>query len=98
MSTKTKHTPGPWTAAPNAESGGYSIWCGADTPAEEGIAATLVGTENEEANARLIAAAPDLLAFAEWAVSLISAEYPQQQEVWLEQGRAAIAKAKETTP
>lgn len=45
-------------------------------------------------DAHLIAAAPDLLHELEELVALIAVEYPQQQRVWLEAARNAIAKAK----
>jgi hypothetical protein len=45
------------------------------------------------ANAALIAAAPEMLTELKSLVSLIAAEYPKQQAVWLEGARAAIAKA-----
>lgn len=44
-------------------------------------------------NARLIAAAPDLLLELRGLVALVAAEYPSQQETWLEGARAAIARA-----
>lgn len=59
-----KHTPGPWTAkfGPGA-GGGYQ---GVDGPNGERIALcdedTRMGVFTREANARLVAAAPDLLA------------------------------------
>ena len=53
MTTETKHTPGPW----NVEK--YCVWAG-----DKYVAATQTGIDEEEqaANARLIAAAPDMLA------------------------------------
>lgn len=43
-----------------------------------------------EANARLIAAAPDLLSALEWAVN----SQPEDADSWVTEARAAIAKAK----
>ena len=39
----------------------------------------------------------ELVTALEDLVALVAAEYPQQQETWLANARAAIAKAKETT-
>ena len=47
-----------------------------------------VTTAEREANARLIAAAPDLLEALEWAV-----DNPHDDAYWISQARAAIAKA-----
>lgn len=56
------HTPGPWTA--RVKRTGESWWVVAPRPnGQEGYLAECVGRqEANEANARLIAAAPDLLA------------------------------------
>ena len=62
-----KHTPGPWRSEPCYRSG-YTVWggtdavpvCVVDTQDDEGR----FGTIKNEADARLIAAAPDLLSFA----------------------------------
>jgi hypothetical protein len=58
----SKHTPGPWTYSDeyiDEQSGEYSepiVWAG-----EKHVAIVRVGIESSEGNARLIAAAPDLL-------------------------------------
>jgi hypothetical protein len=51
-----------------------------------------VSEADHEANARLIAAAPDLLAALEWAVDTADAE--QYEADWYADARMAIAKAK----
>ena len=56
--TKTTHTPGPWTYERSAN-GDYTI----DSDGGKRIAEEI----SDPANARLIAAAPELLAFAERA-------------------------------
>jgi len=81
----SKHTPGPWRYdyAP-----GY---CG-ELLAANGTTLAEFVTEPSEANARLIAAAPDLLeALETWLEQYSSEEYEDCPEVV--QTRAAIAKA-----
>ena len=84
----TKHTPGPWLIEPDAEGeeGFFSIWCDFN-----GSGAELAGRIGEEANARLIAAAPDMLA----ALDEISRKYSNGASAdtlaWI--ARAATAKA-----
>ena len=93
----TQHTPGPWEAVEgNAHHGpfvtdiGDRTICdlytldGADRPA-------VFRPEEAEANARLIAAAPDLLAALE---ELCLAPNKHRPEEYWEDARAAIAKAK----
>ena len=90
----TKHTPGPWTMHPRGKDGAEVratasvAWCGS---------AWTLGSENQviradeaQANARLIAAAPDLLAACEEFLSG-SARAPLL-------ARFAIAKAKGEKP
>lgn len=73
MSNETKHTPGPWVAQReetedsekyviDASGGGYTV-C---------VAVTICGRGEDEANASLIAAAPELLSACEHAVTLLS--------------------------
>ena len=90
----SKHTPGPWRSDPCYRSG-YTVWggtdavpvCVVDTQDDEGR----FGTIKNEANARLIAAAPDLLeALVEASVAL---RIGHNSLVALEKASAAIAKA-----
>ena len=90
---QTKHTPGPWNFAKSDIDGRYSIYgngplayCG-DTGAVNG---------DGEANARLIAAAPDLLVALKALVGeadLGEVDLDDDDRAKLEQARAAIAKA-----
>ena len=92
----SKHTPGPWLIeAQNSHTGAIAtvhnttdvwveIW-------SENWIVTGMGPEEQSANARLIAAAPDLLEALQRAVDLL-ARYPKHDEAW-RQARAAIAKA-----
>lgn len=94
----TQHTPGPWNySGPCEITGRYSIfhngplaYC-ADTTAKPG---------DGEANARLIAAAPDLLAAAQCALADFEGILPEfdperEHPAWetLAELRAAITKA-----
>ena len=57
----TKHTPGPWHSVPSVPSEGFDCWW---LMAGSRNIATISGYQGDtecEANARLIAAAPDLL-------------------------------------
>ena len=85
-----KHTPGPWVVDPAVRQG-FTVYA-----PKEGF---IVGTQDEEgrygaieseANARLIAAAPDLLALAERIARL-----PEHGHylALIDEARAAIAKA-----
>lgn len=90
-------TQGPWETSVNAE----GQW---DVCAEDGgdmIADLSECPENAEANARLIAAAPDLLAALEWALPFVEKHentFPggsrqQLMEAKLAEVRAVLAKA-----
>ena len=75
MSATTKHTPGPWWAHKNPHTGGpFSHFITDDpNPSEDGEfaeVASVVFTNDAEANARLIAAAPALLDFVRLVADL----------------------------
>jgi hypothetical protein len=79
----TKHTPGPWTAKANLDV--------VDSIGERvaRLASTRGKYEYEEINARLIAAAPELLEFAkEWLE-----RQGTDENYMVSKARAAIAKA-----
>lgn len=69
----TEHTRGPWAVAPNSNAGtrGCTVW------ADDGLVKVAecnspnLPLAQRRADARLIAAAPDLLDDLQWAVSLI---------------------------
>lgn len=88
----SEHTPGPWTVEPWKHYL-FSI-CGPD-----GVVLGETCMPNSEANARLIAAAPELLAELEAAVKWWDRVDQVDEElikpVWVEYARKAIAKAKE---
>lgn len=83
----TKHTPGPWkTECGQVFNSTASGWV------SEYVAKVNEVSKCSEANARLIAAAPELLEALEWAVKLMSGEaVPAGCE---QAARAAISKAK----
>lgn len=96
MKTKTEHTPGPWHAGKSA---GYETH-GQMLINPEADGRTIAVVYNGAANARLIAAAPELLEALQRAESalahFISKEYAPHRP-WtdtLDHARAAIAKAK----
>ena len=85
-----QHTPGPWAAVPVYQ-GSIDPLC--DRPYQiqcEGVVIANVSSfvHEMQANARLIAAAPELLAALEATIDLVPAD-------WLPRARAAIAAATE---
>lgn len=85
-----KHTPGPWEACDAGDYSDYDGKCRVILGDDLRIAVALGDHAENDANARLIAAAPDLLAALE--VALFWLEYDGRYDV---QGiRATIAKAK----
>lgn len=109
----TEHTPGPWT--PHEQGAHpYRFVCGPSEPVEHGEESFLVAYAtgmNAEANARLIASAPDLLAALEalsnmyvhaWdrvdgGLTMFGASVPLFEKVHLA-AQVAVAKAKGEPP
>ena len=89
-----KHTPGPWAILPRAV-GGYEVQ-GTDADGE-GSFVEVVATCHREANAQLIATAPDLLAALKMAAHCLQwhvANHPTGMDAKaLADAKAAIAKA-----
>ena len=83
----SKHTPGPWNArhTPFRGQGIQDVWCIDWSPDQEEVAEIVHGA----ANARLIAAAPDLLEALQDMVS----DHASLSAATLAFARAAIAKA-----
>ena len=99
------HTPGPWTVRPNPGPGVVSEHGGAPFTVDAGgllIARLGQQIESEsEANARLIATAPDLLSAAKDFVEAFgSGEFDDPFKVvpYVDRFNAAIAKAQRTNP
>lgn len=100
------HTPGPWEVeihangcvfitSPNTSSSGGDIADLYHTILDAFDGQQIVTKQNAEANAHLIAAAPDLLEACEEAVEqLWHLAKDKQTNPWVKQLRAAIAKAK----
>lgn len=91
--TQTTHTPGPWSLRMTGwQTNPAAIY----SPRRPGAVAciparTSVPLDEQSANARLIAAAPDLLAALEELLPMWSSGI---DEPWVERARNAIAKAK----
>lgn len=79
----SQHTPGPWRIG----DAGFTVF---GPPKPSALPETIAPVKNR-ANARLIAAAPDLLAALEALAALPNKHRPE--EMW-EAARAAIAKAR----
>jgi len=102
MTTNVKHTPGPWKTDSNTITGQYTL---VFDRAGDLVAHTAHGMDPAdidvygpecEANARLIAAAPDLLAACQELVALWQAEGGRlllSDSPSIVRARAAIAKA-----
>jgi hypothetical protein len=83
------HTPEPWPIHKTPNDADF-------THEVVGICAIYAGNENAEADARLIAASPELLAALKRVVQADDACVLRQEDI--ERARAAIAKAEGTTP
>lgn len=97
MSTdKASHTPGPWVSADYGDYGDYFGECRVILGEGGNIrTAVVLGFDNKEnqANARLIAAAPELLVALRTLVDCVEySNVRQDADAWIE-ARAAIAKA-----
>lgn len=92
---QTAHTPGPWKLLPNHDGGRSSARVVLESNENHPIASVVQEVANpvvrlqDMANARLIAAAPELLAALELACTQLD---PHSEAI--RQARAAIAKAK----
>ena len=80
-------TPGPWVYVRNPENTRWII----DGSPHHAIACTAGFEPDNEANASLISAAPDLLEAPEWMVNSFAERQPN---ALMDRARAAIAKAR----
>lgn len=92
------HTPGPWNITPPpqpfAAGDGFRVSANGDQTNWRGyITNILAGSPNAEANARLIAAAPDLLAALKLADTILDGFPLYKSGEGAKTIRAAIAKA-----
>ena len=90
------HTPGPWAAEPTNPHDGWDGWevCGADgfrVCDAHGCQSNVV----RAANARLIAAAPELLEVAEMVLGMATVDMPQEL---IDAAGIAVAKARREQP
>jgi hypothetical protein len=91
-------TPGPWNVVPGA-AGSFDVLAAFPDDGEGTLVAATYIANEEQANARLIAAAPDLLAACKRFMDLDggdTANAAQASELW-SQMAAAIAKAEGAT-
>lgn len=94
-----RHTPGPWTLAAN-KSGAY-VTTHTSNPLFYCRPASAQGCEAWDANARLIAAAPELLAALKLALPILGMEelvtvlalHPDETNAIVDAAMAALAKA-----
>lgn len=100
---QSKHTPGPWAAEATRNGKVFEVYFGNAEAGETGCGwATLAG-DNQAANARLIAAAPDLLEALQdlrelhwdWfrGTAYVTVEFEKKNKAAIAKARAAIAKA-----
>ena len=88
----TRHTPGPWAVADVGE----VVVCATGRTLCDVYSSPTTGDEQADADARLIAAAPELLAACE---AVAATTWSRNTATIIgEQVRAAIAKAKVETP
>lgn len=93
-SEKNEHTPGPWKFG---HLGTEAFWIGPDynqTPVAHVDHDMEYARDNSRANARLIAAAPELLEALENLANAASATPGFASPMFLKDARAAIAKAR----
>ena len=91
----SEHTPGPWRAYLLADSTSWFVNSGPSTQRNEVEIQLPAHWASAEANARLIAAAPDMLAALERALDCLTTESPFASGSPLDgEIRAAIAKAR----
>ena len=98
MSKQAKHTPGPWSVTTSRSTGSGQPWITRDYDTG-GVLSTVFDGENpqtfplSQANARLIATAPDLLAACEAVLNAIEAFPHAASKTPLGKPQGGIAKA-----
>jgi hypothetical protein len=97
MNKYTKHTPGPWELSNDHKPSPYVIrqvgrFGGLASVKFHGFNKTERAREEQAANARLIAAAPDLLDALEEAIEVVGSWGDDGDPSWLERAKSAIAK------
>ncbi len=92
-----QHTPGPWMVEPDED----GLFLVVDESREMDYIYIDQQQDNREANARLIAAAPEMLAALEVVVESWTSQFERNGHLapdWCKQARAAIAKATGSKP
>lgn len=98
MDTKGKHTPGPWSAEPMEDGCSVAYRINDASGYEVAVTSGRDSDGEEAANARLIAAAPDMLAALKEARDLLAGdltgvEWKRACHAFVAKADAAIAKA-----
>lgn len=97
----SKHTPGPWRFTEIDSPSGGKQHAIVGIPFGDVVAVTSYpfhGREAMEANARLIAAAPDLLEALQWALEQIEPDLDLDHQDAMTLARIAVAQATGTQP
>ena len=92
--TRTQHTPGPWEV--HDTPGTY--WKGFESPIPIAAGRVVLATARDKDNARLIAAAPDLLAACKRLLEHARGKACDDDCLCKANARAAIAKARPSAP
>lgn len=98
--TGATHTPGPWKVGSvgsvfSIQSDTHCVaFTNSGSKSPEAVKAKIHQDAEQAANARLIAASPELLKALEEAINWNSHDDEGFPAVWLDQARAALAKAK----
>jgi putative sterol carrier protein len=90
---ESKHTPGKWSVDGHIGKHNDVMICGGDVGGIVAFACDKTDGSDKEANARLIAAAPDLLAIAKSSLAHLEAWHTGEYEYEKDVIRAAIARA-----
>lgn len=93
--SERKHTPGPWKLEVGDHSHRYSLVTDEDdrTIHYKYGSGTAYDAEKDEANARLIAASPEILGALTEIVASFGKPIPHSESAPIQRARAAIAKA-----
>ena len=89
-----KHTPGPWIAEPCGHADRVDVWTGSGIGHVAAVSTGLTPDPSAKANARLIAASPELFEALETLVQRVSDLGANGFSQEVAKGKAAIAKAK----
>lgn len=91
----TKYTPGPWKANQINQYLDFEVTAPDRNNADGFLVVKRIEGINSEANAHLIAAAPELLGALKWALRVHFDILKRHSEPWTDAAKAAITKATE---